>query len=471
MQFIDPTDAREAQIAEITRSEKDKAALQEHLKEIVEGKAFRGSARSVRFLEYILNQAMAGHFEALKERVIGVELFGRSPSYETGEDSIVRVAAGDVRKRLTQHYSMYRNTSEFQLSLPLGSYILEITRHPRVEQSAPPATNSQEKPAVSSHESATANQDSTTTSQAPTAVPLSVGRSEADRPHKLSWRHWLYFSILLVAVSLAQWGIVWNHYAREGSQRVSVLPWSALLTSPHPTVLVTSDPNIAEIQVLAGRTISVSDYANHSYIPEPNTLTPEQIQFCKQFLIGDKSASVDTSIVANIAQLAQTSSKKIEVRPARKIELADLHTDGNLIFLGSPGSNPWVSLFNNQLDFRFGVNVNPGLDSIHNAHPHAGELPLYVPTAPGYATGQSFAIVAFVQNLDQNGQVLILAGASREGTEAAGEFVVDLPRFSKALQNCGIEPSGPLRHFEMLLRVNIMAGLPNSSDVMACHIL
>jgi hypothetical protein len=96
---------------------------------------------------------------------------------------------------------------------------------------------------------------------------------------------------------------------------------------------------------------------------------------------------------------------------------------------------------------------------------------MYVPTAPGYATGQSFAIVAFIQNPDQNGQVLILAGSSREGTEAAGKFVVDLPRLSKAMQACGIDTAGPLQHFEMLLRVNIMAGLPNSSDVIACHLL
>ncbi|HEX4031026.1 MAG TPA: hypothetical protein VHX20_11725 [Terracidiphilus sp.] len=472
MHYTDPTDAREAHLAEIASSEQDSAALKEHLKEIIEGKAFRGSARSIRFLEYILDQAIAGHFEALKERVIGVELFGRSPSYETGEDSIVRVAAGDVRKRLSQHYSIYGTVSEFHLSLPLGSYILEITRHPPDVRDLLAVTNAHNKLAISSSEPVANHHESATISQEQSVVPILVSPSESMRTGQLNWRLWIYFGILLVAASVAQWGILLNHYSHEGNQRGLVLPWSAFFNSSHSTVLVTSDPNIAEIQILAGRTISTSDYANHRYIPEPNALTPEQIQFCKQFLIGDKAASVDPPIVANIAQLAQSASKKIEVRGARDVELSNLHTDDNFIFLGSPGSDPWVNLFSSQLDFRFGANGSAGLDqTVVNTHPSAHELPLYVPTAPGYATGQSFAIIAFVQNPDQNGQVLILAGASREGTEAAGKFVVDLPRFSKALQNCGIKPSGPLRHFEMLLRVNIMAGLPNRSDVAACHIL
>jgi hypothetical protein len=419
-----------------------------------------------------LDKAIAGQFEALKERVIGVELFGRSPSYETGEDSIVRVAAGDVRKRLSQHYSTYGTASEFHLSLPLGSYILEITRRPPGVHGLFAATTAHDMRAVTSPESVAIHRQSATNSQEQT-VPLLVAPPESGRTGQMSWRLWCYFGILLVAASLVQWGIFWNHYSRGGSQRISALPWSAFFSSPRSTMLVTSDPNIAEIQILAGRTISTSDYANHRYIPEPNTLTPEQIQFCKQFLIGDKSASIDAPIVANIAQLAQRGSKKITVRGARDVELANLHTDDNFIFLGSPVSDPWVSLFSNQLDFRFVANGSSESDrtAVSNLHPLAHELPLYVPTAPGYATGQSFAIVAFVQNPDQNGQVLILAGASREGTEAAGKLVVDLPRLSKALQNCGIAPSGALRHFEMLLRVNIMAGLPNSSDVVACHIL
>ncbi len=117
-------------IAKIVETEEDVARLQQHLKEVVEGEAFKGSHRSGQFLTYILEESIAGRFAGLKERVIGVKLFGRDPSYDTGEDAIVRVTASDVRKRLLQHYGKYGITSEFRISLPLGSYIPEITREP-----------------------------------------------------------------------------------------------------------------------------------------------------------------------------------------------------------------------------------------------------------------------------------------------------------------------------------------------------
>lgn len=64
-----------------------------------------------------MNQSLAGRFEQLKERIIGVEVFGRSPTYDTGVDAIVRVTTSEVRKRLVQHYGRNGISSEFRLSL------------------------------------------------------------------------------------------------------------------------------------------------------------------------------------------------------------------------------------------------------------------------------------------------------------------------------------------------------------------
>jgi hypothetical protein len=250
----------------------------------------------------------------------------------------------------------------------------------------------------------------------------------------------------------------------------AVLPWSAFFGSSRSTVLVTSDPDIAAIQSITANTISISDYANHHYVPDTNTLTPEADRICRSVLIGNKSATLDIPISANIARLAQTSAKEISMRGARNVQIADLYTNSNFILLGSPRSDPWVYLFNDQLDFRF-VTPKGGHEQIINAHPHAHELPTYVPTATHGITGQTYAIVAFVPSLDHMGQVLLLAGADGEGTEAAGNFVVDLPRLSATLQKCGISSAGPVRHFELLLGLNTMASSPTGVDVMACHVL
>ena len=84
---------------------------------------------------------------------------------------------------------------------------------------------------------------------------------------------------------------------------------------------------------------------------------------------------------------------------------------------------------------------------------------------------KSYAIVALVRNPDQNGHVLLLAGANAEGTEAAGKLVTELPRLANVLKDCGIPPTGPLQQFELLLRLNLMAGSPTNVNVEACHIL
>jgi hypothetical protein len=284
---------------------------------------------------------------------------------------------------------------------------------------------------------------------------------------------WFLLCFSIVLANAALWGIFVYRSSRTVTVPPSDLFWSAVFNPSHATHLITSDPNIVVVQEITGAELTVSDYANHNYIPESSKLTQEQIRLSHMILWGDNSsAALDPPITASIAALAQKYSRKVDVHAARSIQLTDLKNDDYYVFLGSPRSDPWSALFSDELDFKFAFDTNTQQEIVVNAHPRPHELSKYVPTALGWATGQSFAIMAFVQNLDQNGQVLLLAGANGEGTEAAGKLATDLPRLSSVmLQQCGIPPSGPIRHFELLMRVNTMAGAPNSSDVVACHIL
>jgi len=470
MQTPSITDSRIAEFARLIETKGDIASLQQHLKEVIEGDAFKGSHRSGQFLQYIIDQAIAGHFDSLKERVIGMELFGRSASYDTGDDAIVRVTASDVRKRLLQHYGRYGATSEYRINLPSGSYIPEITRVPHGEVALFDA-------AVAHGETGQLRRDTPGSNQESVPVPgalvieASLPQVEAAQPKSFARYRWLFFAVLIVAINLMLWGIFWSRPSLVEPPHTSSLPWTALFGSSHAIELITSDPNISDIQGITGSEVSVSDYANHKYIPVPNKLTPEQDYFCRSILRGDNSAGVDTPIVAKVAALAQTNSKSIDVRTARSIQITDLKSDSSFIFLGSPRSDPWFSLFSDQLDFRFVFDKNSASEFIRNFHPRPNEQPQYVPTAAGWATGDSYAIMALVKNPDQSGQVLLLAGANGEGTEAAGRLATDLPRLSTELLKCGITPSGPIRHFEMLLHLNTIAGTPNNIDLVACHIL
>jgi hypothetical protein len=465
---------REAAITHMAESEEWIAALKAHVHEIVEGEAFKGSNRCGKFLTYIVDQAIAGHFDSLKERVIGLELFERSPAYDTSEDAIVRVTASDVRKRLLQHYGKYGAASDFRINLPLGSYVPEILRTPRNE--AAQADSHKNLHVVQGPTAATAAAHREPLLPDPLPMEGSSGDAVgAEVVTGLSTRHnWsrgLLVVAVMAAVNFAVWAGLWKRVPRAETAAALPSPWSALFTSPHPTHLITSDPDIAGIQILRGSRISVSDYANRNYLPDGDKVPADVKHFIETMLLGDKAATIDAQIAANIAEVARMASKSIEVQGARSLQFSNLKTDDNFIFLGSPSSDPWFSVFSDQLDFRIVQSHNPGGEMIADVHPSAGEQSSYVPTARGGATGESYAIVAFIGNPDQYGQVMLLAGANREGTLAAGKLVTDLPRLSAGLQKCGLQPSSAPHHFELLLHLKTMADYPDQFDVVACHLL
>ncbi|SNS41619.1 hypothetical protein SAMN05421770_101878 [Granulicella rosea] len=472
MQAQSKTDERKAQVTQISQSDIDLHELRQHLQEMVSGPAFKSSHRSAQFLTYIMEQAIARNFDSLKERVIGVELFGRSPSYNTGEDSIVRTTASDVRKRLLQHYGSNGTSSKFRLSLPLGSYILEIA-HSSLDKSdlieepasASPA-NSLITTVVEEHLTTVSRSDILESDRDAASVQGATVVKTQD-----SFR-WVFLSLLFVAViAVCVAGTTWYRFSRPISAAARAPLWSALFDSAHPTHLVTSDYALVGLREITGKSVSLADYANRKYLPESNQATPEELRYFTALLAGSSTSDVDAPIIARVSALAQQNQKAIDTRASRHITISDLRTDDNFIFLGSPSSNPWSSLFSNELDFQFVIDKATQREIIQNVRPGPHEPPAYVPTALGGGTGESYAIVALVQNLDQNGQVLIVGGANGEGTDAAGRLITDPLHLWSALKSCGMEQRSPLRHFELVLRLSTLAGSPTHLDVVACHLL
>src|SRR5882757_3596635 len=102
------------------------AAVMAELTAILASDSFSSSNRCRDFLEFVVKHALAGDYEGLTERFLGVELFGRAVDYETATDSIVRVRANDVRRRLAQYYSSQRSAAPVRIDLIAGGYIPEF---------------------------------------------------------------------------------------------------------------------------------------------------------------------------------------------------------------------------------------------------------------------------------------------------------------------------------------------------------
>lgn len=107
-------------------SQEQEASVIAELTAIVESSSFSNSRRCRDFLDFVVRHALAGDYEGLTERFLGVQLFGRAVDYETATDSIVRVRANDVRRRLAQYYAGRQINPPVKIDLGVGGYIPEF---------------------------------------------------------------------------------------------------------------------------------------------------------------------------------------------------------------------------------------------------------------------------------------------------------------------------------------------------------
>jgi TolB-like protein/tetratricopeptide (TPR) repeat protein len=111
--------------------------VRDHLEEVMASHAFAASKRAQNFLQLIVGHALAGQFDCLRERMIGAEMFGRSIDYDTANDSVVRVKATEVRKKLAQYYLETEKKPAIRIELPSGSYVPRFHFAPLTATSLP----------------------------------------------------------------------------------------------------------------------------------------------------------------------------------------------------------------------------------------------------------------------------------------------------------------------------------------------
>ena len=252
------------------------------------------------------------------------------------------------------------------------------------------------------------------------------------------------------------------------SLRDTSCPWSILLQDGRQLQLVFADPDFNAMQELTGSQISLSDYANRRYVTNPGALD-SSTRLALSHMRGVNVAAVDVGIAVAISRLASANPAGPKLNNARSMQLSAFKTDDDFVILGSPRSNPWGTLFEDQLDFQFVPDPEIRVEVIRNKRAQPGELPRYVPTARGWATGHSFARIALIGNPNQAGKVLLVAGTNAEGTEAAGQFVTNVAQLARTLRDHGIDPGGPPCDFQILLQVRTMAGSSSTIEVVAFH--
>jgi len=116
----------------------ERSAIREQLERILSSALFKNSKRYPNLLRFVVERALEGHTDPLKERTLGVEVFGREPDYDTNLDPVVRTTAVEIRKRIAQYYHEAGHEMEIRIDFPPGTYMPEFRMPPKPAVVVPP---------------------------------------------------------------------------------------------------------------------------------------------------------------------------------------------------------------------------------------------------------------------------------------------------------------------------------------------
>ena len=436
-----------AAFARIGDAAKHETEILAHVDEVIKGAAFRGSHRSQEFLKHIVEQALHGTPTDLRERSIGVALFGRPAAYDTADDAIVRVTASDLRKRLLQHYGNIETESRVRITLPSGSYIPEFAFV--TEPLLAPDTES-----AGSHVAAE-----------PVAPPSGSRRSSNRRSSK-----WIA-AVVVAIVSLA--GLLWLAAARflDVNANQSLI-LAAFHGTPRNAQVIVADDALVLIQVLLDRRFTLEEYENLTYLNVPDLVQKRDLQRFWGSLASRQITNVgDLQNAHRIARDLQARGWDVSIRLARQMHARSFR-NGNFVVLGSSFSNPWADLFPvNDSSFPLEGLPRPGKPEIYlNRRPLSGEPARFeAHLDPRSGKKITFARVSLLENAAHSGRVLLVAGQSMSATEMSGEYLLREDSGPQVRQMLGLGSGSPLPDLEMMLRVSEQNEIGDSVDLAACR--
>ena len=416
------------------------AAVMAELTAILASDSFSSSNRCRDFLEFVVKHALAGDYENLTERFLGVELFGRALDYETATDSIVRVRANDVRRRLAQYYSGQRSDVPVRIDLVAGGYIPEF--HWRTEENAHPFSGSEPASSASRIPGPSTSRDQLLASGSETSLSfLAKGR----RNPKIFW--WgstaaAVITAVLLALTLDPRPSNFDRF------------WLPVLKAPSSPLLV---------------------------LPTTNTfqLEPDAMQQFTQLKKGEsmKLGLSDVQDFHNwhisLPVLQATLSVALTLERKGKTPLVRLGTDlkmdelrGHPIIAIGSFSNPWTQQNVAGLRFTFDRGASdresPRIRDTLNPQ-RSWSLPHIYPEAQA----KDYAIITRTFDPATREPFVSLAGLHSFGNQIAGEFVSQESSWNELARRA---PAGwEKMNLQVLLETNIVGTTPSSPKIVDAY--
>jgi hypothetical protein len=408
-------------------SEVDKGAVQQQLEKLLATPLFNSSRRYPSFLRFVVTRVLAGQTDQLKERILGVEIFGRPADYDTNSDPIVRVTAAEIRKRIEQYYQDPRHSQEIRLFLPSGSYAPQFSwpGHP----SGIPSTTVE----LAAHAAETSVVLATSVPATPLLLP----------PKPTFWRRWRMVVGLALLVALLASSAIW--YA----SRPPVLKqfWEPFVKSSEPVLFCIADQNQYS-------TIRLRDAAD-----------PQRITTLSDTM--DTIIIDDVSPLVNVAGMLRTYGKTYRVLGESTTSLTDLRR-GPSVFIGAY-DNSWTLRLTSPLRFHFANDLAMTKFWIEDrANPEKREWLLDRSQQLQTGVYKDYAIVARLVDPNTGQFVVVAAGIGRGGTVAAGEFLVDAHQMDEMLNQ--VPRDWKRKNLEIVLETQVIQGPSGPPRICAVHV-
>lgn len=419
--------------------------LQE-MENILKSNPFRTSSRSKQFLSYVVLKCLDGHIEELKERTIGAEVFKRNPNYSTGDDPVVRVQAGEVRRRLEQYYHSAPAALPVHIEIPLGSYVPEFRWHAPESAIEIPVS-------VIQHAHQVEDGLADTPSEPATA---------ANAPKRFRPRVWIVAACVLC---LLLTGLVISLAVRNQSHPQSTIDkfWSPVFNSSQPVLICLARP-IAYRPTLDmyKRYAEAHPGTFQNEVERENEVLPldpnEKIAWKDiEILPGYGVASGDVDLAVRLSILLTRTNKPSQVRIGSTYSFEDLRNSPTVV--GGAFNNRWTMQMTSNLHFVpiYMVGIQEQIPSGRLWNADIGPK--------GYIT--DYAIVTRLID-SKTGQFFVaLAGLGTAGTQTAGEFVSTPKCLEEGLRTAPAD--WYKKNLQIVLQTTVTDSIPGPPHVIASY--
>jgi hypothetical protein len=415
----------------------DKERYLNQIERLVHSHTLRKAESLCKLLRYLAEHELSQPGTSLKEYQIATEVFGRPDDFDPQADSAVRVQAGRLRLKLLDYYSHEGAGDSIVVEVPNGSYALtfhdrELATHPVIPAHPVPVL--------------------------PIAPPEPAFPADpvVDPATRKPWTFTvlaLSFGLTLVVAAIVILVIALNLAKAQKGTGVTASPairtfWSPFAASPDAPWVIFSNA------AFVGRPETGMRYLNPARDSRP--------------LILDHYTGVgEVLAVHELDQVFNRLNHPIRVKRGSLFSLDDAN-ENDLIFVGSPAENLTLLDLPGTREFVFTrptAEPHKGELAIRNVHPEAGQPALFYPTESSQPLEEDYAIVALVHGLNPTRHVMILAGTTTIGTQAAVEYVCEQDSVEELMQK--LSPHGEIKPFEALLRVKVTRGVPVGIQLVA----